>query len=91
MNRIELQNEIVKKVMSNQDFRSEIMKDPKAAISKAFNITIPQNMKINIIEEDADIVSLVIPKMSSELSDSELDNVSGGGCGINCYCSWDIF
>ena len=91
MNRTELQTEVIKKSMSDKAFRSELIKDPKAAIAKAFNMTIPDSMNIKIIEEEADIVSIVIPKITSELSDGELDSISGGGCTFNCYCHYDFF
>lgn len=91
MNRNELQNEVIKKAMKDEAFRTEIMKNPKAAIMKELNMTIPESMNIKIIEEDPDTVAIVVPKITSELSESELENVSGGGCVFNCFCKFDFF
>lgn len=90
MNRNELQNEVIKKAMSDETFRSEIFKDPKTAIANAFNMTIPESLNIKIIEEDSDTIAIVIPKITDELSDSELDSIAGGGCFVNCFCKFDF-
>jgi hypothetical protein len=91
MNRSELQTEVIKKVMSDEKFRAEVMKDPKVAISKAFNMTIPESLNVKVVEEDPDTIAIVVPKITNELSDSELDSIAGGHCTFNCFCKFDLF
>jgi hypothetical protein len=82
MNRIELQEKVMKKAMQDESFRASLLKDPKGAIKKEFDITIADNFAVKAVEEDAATLTLFVPPYQSELSEKDLDNVAGGMCGI---------
>lgn len=82
MNRIELQEKVMKKAMQDENFRASLLKDPKGAIKKEFDITIADNFAVKAVEEDAATLTLFVPPYQSELSEKDLDNVAGGFCGL---------
>lgn len=76
--------DVIKKAMADQAFKEKLMKDPKAAIKEAFGSAMPDDLKVNVVVEDAK--TFYIPLPSDELSDSDLDSAAGG---IFCYCAYD--
>ncbi|MGH7649614.1 MAG: NHLP leader peptide family RiPP precursor [Gemmatimonadaceae bacterium] len=73
---------ILSRAATDPEFRRGLLTDPRAAIRDAFGITIPNTLRIKFIERGSDVDALVVlPDMKSEdhaLSDSELEQVSGG-------------
>ena len=89
MNRSELQKEVVKEVMSNSEFRKQLLANPKETLNKNFKTDFSDKINVNIIEEDQNTVNIIVPEASSELSDDELENVAGGGCFLKlCPVKW---
>jgi hypothetical protein len=80
MNRTELQEKVMKKAMQDEAFRDSLLKDPKGAIKKEFDIALPDNFTVKTLEEDALSMTLFVPPYQSELSEKDLDNVAGGIC-----------
>jgi hypothetical protein len=78
--RNELVERIVEKAWKDEVFKAKLMKDPKAAL-ESMNIKLPQGLKVQVHEETADTVHLVIPQNPSmaELPDEDLEAVAGGG------------
>lgn len=70
--RVELQNKIIQKAMEDQSFKKELMADPVAAIAKAFDVKVPAGFKINVVEETATEVYLVLPSADAEKADSNM-------------------
>lgn len=73
---------ILSRAATDLEFRRGLLTDPKAAICDAFGITIPSTFRIKFIERGPDIDALVVlPDLKTDdraLSDSELEQVSGG-------------
>jgi hypothetical protein len=61
-------------------FRQALLTDAKAAVERELGVTIPAGKKIVVLQESADVHYLVLPPPAAnrELSDRELDAVSGG-------------
>ena len=62
-------------------FRKDLIANPHRAIGKAVGMDLPANLKVTVLEEDAQQIYLVLPAAASipgELSDDELGAVSGG-------------
>lgn len=59
--RTELQNKIIEKAMSDVSFKKALMENPKKALKEAFDINIPQNINIKVLEETDDQAYLVLP------------------------------
>ena len=80
--RKEIEAELIEKALKDSEFKNNLINNPKDVLSNEFNINIPDSININIIEEKANEVTLVIPFNQSndvELDAEQLDAVAGGG------------
>ena len=80
--RKELETMLINKAMKDETFRHDLVADPKSVVAKEFEIEIPDYLEFKVIEEGSDEVCLVIPftsKDESQITDLELENVSGAG------------
>jgi len=76
------------KAWVDKGFRKVLIANPKKAIEELFNITLPEKLSINIMEEKPDSVTIILPAQlnEAELSDDQLDAVAGGwGCLCDCF------
>ena len=86
-----LEQEIIKKAHQDNEFYSELVENPKEAIEKHYNLSLPPGIKINLVEEKEDDLYLVVPlnpeKLpQGELSDEHLEQMAGGICWVECEC-----
>ena len=86
MTRQEIEAEIIKKAWEDDNFRQELLANPKATLTKMFNIDFPEELKFEIHEESPLKMHLVLPVKTgmggnAELSDDDLEAVSGGTGG----------
>ncbi len=70
---------LILKALKDPEFKKKLLEDPKKAIQEEFQITLPEDLKINVFENQEKTVNLVIPYASGELSDEELENLAGAG------------
>ena len=60
-------------------FRSSLASNPKSAVEGVIGTSLPQNVTVNIIEDTASSINIVIPPAASdELGEDELEAVAGG-------------
>jgi hypothetical protein len=59
--RDDLQARIVERAMRDPAFRSELGRDPKGAIERAFHLRLPADLDVAIVEETEEKVVLVLP------------------------------
>jgi len=81
--RQDFEAEIIKKAWENDKFRQELLDNPKAVLSKMYDITLPENLTLEIHVESPTTMHLILPAKpgsdkGDELSDSDLDAVAGG-------------
>ena len=71
---------LLNKAAGDQAFRRELVANPTAAINSVFGVTLPQDLKITVLEESPRQVYLVLPakEASGELAEEELAGVAGG-------------
>ncbi|MGG1551843.1 MULTISPECIES: NHLP leader peptide family RiPP precursor [Paenibacillus] len=56
-----LKAQIIQKAWEDEAFKQQLLANPKAALKQAFNITIPDDIKVNAVEETSTEFVLVIP------------------------------
>ena len=84
MKKKEFEAKLITKALEDEDFRNELLSNPKAVIEKESGQTIPEGVEIKIVEEAPNTVTIVLPRKpaaadaSGELSDESLEKVSGG-------------
>lgn len=75
--------DIIVKAWRDERFRQSLLKDPKKAIEKEFDIKVPHDVTISVHEENDHSLHLIVPSVPSnftaeDLSDEELKEVIGG-------------
>ncbi len=79
--RKDLETRLIEKAWKDPEFKREVVKDPKGMLEKQLGRKLPLELKIIIHEEDPHTLHFTLPPAPSnvsELSDDELERVSGG-------------
>lgn len=78
---------IIERALKDEGFRKQLIANPKAVVEKEFNVNLPADLEVQVLEQDAKKIYLVLPaKRMEELSEEELRAVSGGTGEPACYC-----
>jgi hypothetical protein len=78
MDRSELEGQIIEKAIKDPAFRKALLASPGKAIGDMFGIDIPDEIEIQVFVETPTRFCLILPPESDELSEDELEMVSGG-------------
>ena len=81
MSRGEIQDLLVKFATEQPQYKNALKANPKDVIYKQFGIQVPGNVKVQVLQETADQVYVVLPHVvaaGAELSDADLEAVAGG-------------
>ena len=81
--RPEVERRLINRSLEDEEFRQRLLDDPKGAIEQELGSRLPESIEVRVVEESADTIYLVLPSVSPlgqgvELSDQELEAVSGG-------------
>ena len=79
----EMRAKIVGKAAGDAEFRARLLGDPKGAVEQELGVTIPASLSIEVHEQSAEAVHLVLPP-DSRLNEGDLQAVAGG-------YSWEDF
>ena len=84
--RAEMERRLVERSLQDESFRQRLLEDPKAAVEEELGTQLPEDVRVQAVEETADTIYLVLPSASplgegGELSDLELEAVAGAGWG----------
>jgi len=92
----ELLQTLIDKAIKDKQFRNQLVNNPREAIGNEFGFKIPENIQVNVLEEDANTIYITLPAKTPtvqefELPDAELAQVAGGTEGYTnldsfCYC-----
>jgi len=94
--REQLERQIIEKAMKDEAFRKKLIADPKYVLEQEMGMKLPNSLDIKVLEEDAQTFYLVLPQNPAlsedgELSEAELEGVSGGWGGdtskLSCIIS----
>ncbi|MGI6148608.1 MAG: NHLP leader peptide family natural product precursor [Firmicutes bacterium] len=75
--KVELERKVIEKALKDEAYKAKLLSDPHGAIAE-FGVQISKDVEIKVLEETANVVYLVLPYMSDELSDEALEDVAGG-------------
>ena len=78
--RQEIEEKIIARAWQDDSFKQELLNNPRAAFEKE-GINLPIGIDLNVVEETATTLYFVLPLKpitQGELSDAELEAVSGG-------------
>lgn len=70
--RTEIQNKIIEKAMTDEAFKKELIANPKEALKKEFNIELPEDINVKVLEETEKQYYLVIPACPDDESAANL-------------------
>jgi hypothetical protein len=90
--RAEMERKLIERSLQDEAFRQRLLADPRAAIEQELGTRLPESIEVRAVEETPEIIYLVLPSRSAdvqagELSDQELEAVSGGLTGA---CATDL-
>lgn len=87
--RFEFERKLIERAWEDEAFKQELLSNPKAVYAKESGEKIPTNIEIEILQETANKVYLVLPNTPAsattsggEISEEALESVAGGisGC-----------
>ena len=88
---------IFTKVMKDETFRQQLLRDPKGTLERETGKTFPPELTIQVHEDTSTTLHIVLPMRPQtsdvqELSDADLEAVAGGlpcsGHGSNSVNTW---
>ena len=94
--RTEMERRLIEKSLQDESFRRRLIEDPKGAVEQELGTRLPEEVRVEAMEESAETICLVLPatpmagREGVELSDRELESVAGGWIPYdtiddNCY------
>lgn len=80
--RQEIEAHIIAKAWKNEAYKQELLNNSKAVIEQEFGLQLADDINVQVVEEDADSLYLVLPMQpdssTEELSEDQLEAVAGG-------------
>jgi hypothetical protein len=78
LSRAEAEQRIRERAASDADFREQLKTDPRSTLGAELGVEIPDEITVHVHEESLSEVHLVLPPAQEDLSDADLEMVSGG-------------
>lgn len=80
--RLEREQQVLERVLSDPDIRNELREKPKATLESIYGVSFPADTDIRVLEEQIGSHYVVLPaslgEAGEELSDEQLETVAGG-------------
>jgi hypothetical protein len=94
--RFGVESALIAKAWTDENFKQELLNDPKTAIAQTFQIEIPDNIEVRVLEEATTTFYLVIPAKpfvgaEGELSDEQLEAVAGGWAKAAVQVAYSVY
>ncbi len=81
-NRREVARQLLHKAWTDEEFRQALMSNPKAVIEKEFGERVPDDVTINVVQDDHKNMTFVIPPNPNAMVIDEAD--AGPGALLIC-------
>ncbi|HYZ72614.1 MAG TPA: NHLP leader peptide family RiPP precursor [Chthoniobacterales bacterium] len=82
ISRKDIKEALVRAALKDEAFRESLLANPKFAVERALGTTLPDRLKVVLLQETDDLMYIVLPKDfpddSANLSDAELETIAGG-------------
>ncbi|OME68770.1 hypothetical protein BK120_34000 [Paenibacillus sp. FSL A5-0031] len=65
---LSVKEQIISKALVDDNFKNELLTNPKAAMKQSFDIEFPESLEINVVSETSRKIFLVIPPKPTELN-----------------------
>ena len=75
---------LVAEADEDSDFRVRLLANPRSALKEAFGIEFPEDFNVMVHEDTAYTAHRVLPA-SQELTDAQLEQVTGGQCNADVF------
>lgn len=80
-------SQIIAKCWADETYKQKLLADPGATLS-AEGMEMPAGLTVRALENTSKVFHLVIPAKPTDLSDDDLDLVSGGGTSVVIICCY---
>jgi len=72
--------QLIAKCWADEAFKQRLLADPAGTL-KAEGIEVPEGVRVQVVENTAHVITLVIPEQPKDLSDEALAGAAGGTTG----------
>lgn len=79
-------SQIIARCWADDAYKQRLLTDTAAALAEE-GVELPAGLEVKVVEDTAEVFHLVIPAKSDELSEEELDQVSGGIGSVMDSCN----
>ncbi|MBW4562711.1 MAG: NHLP leader peptide family RiPP precursor [Mojavia pulchra JT2-VF2] len=88
--RFEIEHKLIQRAWEDETFKQELLSNPRAVFERESGQEIPKSLEIEVIQETANKVYLVLPTnpapdITNELSEEALESVAGGVSGCTLW------
>jgi hypothetical protein len=83
MNEATIREQVIARAMKDPAFRQALLGNPRAVLAREYDLHLPEYVVVRVLEELPGTFTLVVPAAEEallELTDADLDGVSGGRC-----------
>jgi hypothetical protein len=94
--RQEMARRLIEKSLQDESFRRRLIEDPKGAVEQELGTRLPEEVRVVSVGETQDTIYLVLPSTPMagsegiELSDQQLESVSGGWVYDTISTGWGL-
>ena len=92
MSDLTVQEQVVARATRDEVFRQRVTADPRSVLASEYDVHIPENVQVRVIEDSANTVSIVLPAPEDaiqDLTDEDLEVAAGGS--IDIKITWTLF